>query len=78
MDLDDEDLELLGGGGLTFWEEQLEVFRRGAVRSAIAHTNRMHADLRKDLSRYVDAKAKRTATRQRNKARRRALIQGAQ
>jgi hypothetical protein len=74
MDLDDDDLELLGGGGLTFWEEQLEVFRIGTVRSAIAHTNRMHADLRKDSSHYLDAKSKRAETRRRNKARRRALI----
>ena len=74
MDLDDEDLELLGGGGLTFWEEQLEVFRSCTVRSAIAHTNRVHADLRKEAPRYVDAKSKRAETRRRNKARRRALI----
>jgi len=38
------------------------------------NTKRMHADLRKDPSRYTAAREQRAATRRRNKQKRRALI----
>lgn len=63
MELDEEDLELLGGSLRSNWSETIRT-----------NTRRMHADLRKDRSRYTHAREKRALTRRLNKERRRALI----